>query len=78
MNETEDFIPVIPENLVGAMDIAKRLGYAFPNIVHQWRKRYKGFPKPLATLSMGSIWDWKEVEDWAVRTKRLTERERRA
>lgn len=67
-----------PDDLVGTCEIAKRIGCAFPNIVHQWRRRHKDFPKPIATLSMGNIWDWKEVEDWAVKTKRLTERERRA
>jgi predicted DNA-binding transcriptional regulator AlpA len=60
-----------PIDLVGANEIADRLGLAFPNIVHSWKRRLKDFPKPIAILSMGNIWNWKEVESWAKKTKRL-------
>ena len=62
---------VSPSDLVGAHEIAERIGLAFPNIVHSWKRRLKDFPKPIALLSMGHIWNWKEVEDWAITTKRL-------
>lgn len=62
-----------PKDLVGAHEIAKRLGLAFPNIVHAWRIRYKTFPEPIAVLRAGMIWDWKEVEVWAKMTNRRPE-----
>ena len=48
-----------PTDLVGAHEIAERLDVAFPNIVHSWKRRLKDFPKPIAILSMGNIWNWK-------------------
>ena len=62
---------VSPSDLVGTHEIAERIGRAFPSIVRAWKRRHKDFPKPIATLSMGKIWNWKEVEDWAITTKRL-------
>ena len=62
---------VSPSDLVGANEISERLGLAFPNIVHAWKRRHQNFPRPIATLSMGNIWNWKDVEDWAITTKRL-------
>jgi len=60
-----------PTDLVGAYEIAERLGVAFPQMVHEWRRRHPGFPKPIVQLQMGMIWDWKDIEVWARRTKRL-------
>jgi predicted DNA-binding transcriptional regulator AlpA len=60
-----------PSDLVGAHEIAERLGLAFPNIVHSWKRRLKHFPRPIAILSMGNIWDWNEVEAWARKTNRI-------
>jgi hypothetical protein len=62
---------VRPSDLVGANEIADRLQVAFPQMVHEWKRRHKDFPKPIASLSMGLIWDWSEVEAWARKTKRL-------
>ena len=59
------------EDLVGAHEIAERLGVARPQVVHEWRKRYDDFPSPVATLTAALIWDWAEVERWARRTGRL-------
>jgi chromosome partitioning protein len=55
---------VDPADLVGAHEIAARMGLSFPNVVHTWRKRYDDFPKPVAVLQAGVIWDWKEIEMW--------------
>lgn len=63
-----------PDDLVGAHEIAERLGLAFPNIVHAWKHRHKDFPKPIAILSMGNIWNWNEVKNWSIKTNRLTEK----
>lgn len=58
--------------LVGASEIAARLGAAGPHVVREWRRRYPGdFPDPVAGLVMGNVWLWPEVEAWARRTGRL-------
>ena len=62
---------VDPENLVGAHEIAQRLGMRRPQVVHEWRRRHKDFPKPIATLKTALIWDWQQVEAWALKTDRL-------
>lgn len=62
-----------PEDLVGAKEIATRLGVASgPRAVHNWRARYSDFPPPVAMLDMGLIWNWPDVEKWARNTGRLT------
>ena len=59
------------EMLVGAAEIAQRLGVARPQVVHDWRRRHADFPKPVTVLSHVGIWYWPEVERWARRTGRL-------
>jgi predicted DNA-binding transcriptional regulator AlpA len=63
--------PVEPKDIVGAREIAKRLGRAHSTIVHSWHRRLKDFPKPITVISAGKLWDWKEIEAWAKKTKRL-------
>ena len=58
-------------DLVGAAEIAERLGLNHATSVHSWRKRYADFPLPVVELKMGLIWRWSEVEAWARRTGRL-------
>ena len=60
-----------PADLVGAHEIADRLGVAYPQMVHEWKRRHADFPRPVAKLTMGLIWDWKEIETWAKNTNRL-------
>lgn len=60
------------ENLVGAAEIADRLGISHAQTVHNFRKRYPDFPQPVATLRQAMVWDWPEVEDWARSTGRLS------
>ena len=62
---------VNPQNIVGAHEIAKRLGRAHSTIVHSWHRRLKNFPQPIVVLSAGKFWDWEEVKEWAKKTKRL-------
>ena len=57
------------ENLVGAHEIAKRLGLKNPHTIHVWRTRHKDFPKPVAKLKT-VIWDWDEISEWMRDTKR--------
>ncbi|RIK05406.1 MAG: hypothetical protein DCC49_12465 [Acidobacteria bacterium] len=58
-------------DLVGAAEIAERLGIAQPQTVHSWRRRYEDFPRPVATLKQAMIWSWSDVERWAKTTGRL-------
>lgn len=59
-----------PDDLVGAHEIAERMGLSFPNVVHTWRKRHKDFPEPVAQLHAGLIWDWHEIKTWLETTNR--------
>ena len=61
------------ENLVGAFEIARRLGVARPQVIHEWRRRYSNFPRPVAALKTALIWDWREVNEWAKSTGRHKE-----
>jgi hypothetical protein len=56
---------VQPSDIVGAAEIAERLGLALPQTVHDWRRRYVDFPEPLVKLKMGLVWNWKEVAAWS-------------
>lgn len=62
---------VAVQDLVGAHEIAERLGVARPQVVHDWRRRHADFPQPIAQLKTALIWEWTEVEKWAVKTGRL-------
>ncbi|MEJ7765663.1 MAG: hypothetical protein WKF86_09220 [Acidimicrobiales bacterium] len=62
---------VDPEHLVGAAEIAERLGVAHAETVHNWRRRYPEFPQPVASLKQSLIWAWPDVEAWARATGRL-------
>jgi predicted DNA-binding transcriptional regulator AlpA len=61
---------VDPKQLVGAAEIAERLGAARPQMVHMWRRRDASFPKPIAELRQAMIWHWPDVETWAKATGR--------
>ena len=77
---------VAVQDLVGAHEIAERLGVARPQVVHDWRRRHADFPQPIAQLKTALIWDWTAVRKWAeatgrtnslaVRRLRSTERQR--
>ena len=58
--------------LVGATEIAQRLGVSRPQVVYSWRRRSVGFPEPVAHLSIGLVWAWPDVKAWARRTGRLS------
>jgi hypothetical protein len=59
-------------DLVGAAEIAERLGDLQPRTVHQWHRRYPDFPQPVATLRQAMVWVWPDVESWARKTGRLS------
>lgn len=58
------------DDLVGAAEIAERLGLAQVQTVHTWRRRYDDFPQPVARLKQALIWSWNDVYGWARRTGR--------
>ena len=58
------------DDLVGAAEIAERLGLAQVQTVHSWRRRYPDFPAPVAQLRQAMIWSWPDVESWAQATDR--------
>jgi hypothetical protein len=43
------------DDLIGAQEIADRLGVSRPQVVHQWVRRDLGFPKPVLSLAMGYL-----------------------
>jgi hypothetical protein len=57
--------------LVGAAEIAERLGLSHSQTVHLWRRRYPDFPEPVAKLRQALVWTWPDVARWARRTGRL-------
>jgi len=62
---------VDPADLVGAAEIASRLGVV-RETVHLWRRRAIDFPEPIAKLERVLVWNWPDVEHWAKATGRLT------
>jgi predicted DNA-binding transcriptional regulator AlpA len=59
------------DDLVGASEIAERLGLSHAETVHSWRRRYPDFPQPVAKLRQAMVWAWPDVEAWAKHTGRL-------
>jgi hypothetical protein len=59
-------------DLVGAAEIANRLGVGSVQTVHSWRRRHPDFPAPVAHLNQGIIWNWPDVERWAKATGRAS------
>jgi len=58
------------DDLVGASEIADRLGLASSSVVRDWRRRHADFPAPVLVLRMGPVWSWPEVRTWARNTGR--------
>jgi predicted DNA-binding transcriptional regulator AlpA len=58
-------------HLVGATQIAQRLNVKRPHLIHDWRRRYPEFPKPIVELTGILLWDWREIEYWATKTQRI-------
>jgi hypothetical protein len=59
------------DDLVGATEIAERLGYAHSESIHALRRRHPDFPEPVAHLKRAHVWAWPDVEAWAKATGRL-------
>lgn len=63
------------DELVGAAEIASRLGVKRLQVVHDWRRRHERFPSPVTIVSRTLIWFWPDVRRWAVQTGRLDDDE---
>ena len=59
------------DELVGAEEIAERLGVAHVETAHVWRRRHADFPQPVKKLRRAMVWAWPDVEAWAKPTGRL-------
>jgi hypothetical protein len=57
--------------LVGALEIAQRMGSKRRQLVTDWRRRHHDFPEPIARLSAGDVWAWSDIEKWAKRSGRI-------
>ena len=60
------------DQLVGASDLAERLGYTRVQTVHSTRRRDPTFPEPVAFIGGGPqhrimVWYWPDVAAWAKR-----------
>jgi predicted DNA-binding transcriptional regulator AlpA len=64
------------DQLVGAAEIAQRLGMKRHQVVHDWVRRYPEFPSPVVLLRQAKIWYWPEVAEWADATGRHYSRAR--
>lgn len=65
------------DHMVGAYDIAQRLGWRHPELVHHYLNTDPTFPRPVAAIGgptrKTKVWMWPEVERWARRTGRLSD-----
>jgi len=61
---------VYVDDLVGAVEVADRLGLSHTANVHSWRRRHADFPQPVAIVSGTYLWLWPEVERWVRATGR--------
>ena len=53
-----------PPDIVGLHEIALRLGVARTTAGSWVRRESVGFPKPLARLAMGPVWEMSAVQHW--------------
>jgi len=59
------------DELVGAADIADRLGWSHVQTVHTTRRRHPDFPQPTTVINgTHLVWYWPDVERWARSTGR--------
>lgn len=56
-------------DIVDVTEIARRANTT-AGTVHSWRVRHADFPTPFATLKIGPIWRWRDVEKWLARRRK--------
>jgi hypothetical protein len=60
--------PVVPKEVVGAVEIARMLGVSRQRV--NQLALTPTFPMPWRTLAQGRLWDLRAIERWAKRTGR--------
>lgn len=58
-------------DLVGAAEIALRLGLKHPQSVSLLKRRHSDFPEPIMSLAKAFVWAWPDIAAWARATGRL-------
>ena len=58
------------DDLVSAPEIVSRLRLYDRNLPHSWLRNQPTFPRPVAKLAIGNVWQWSVVERWAAQTGR--------
>ena len=58
-------------DLVGAAEVAVRLGLKHPQSVSLLKRRHAEFPEPVMQLAKAFVWNWPDIEAWAKATGRL-------
>ncbi len=58
------------DSLVGAAQIAERLGLAGPQVVNTWRRRHPDFPDAVVVFERAHLWVWDDVLKWIQSTGR--------
>lgn len=58
-------------DLVGAAEIALRLGLKHPQSVSLLKRRHRDFPEPIMSLAKAFVWAWPDIAAWARATGRL-------
>jgi hypothetical protein len=65
---------VIVSDLLGASDLADRLGFDHVSSIHKLRRRHASFPEPITVINgTHQIWKWPDVEAWGKANGRLNE-----
>jgi predicted DNA-binding transcriptional regulator AlpA len=59
----------MPEELVGAAEVAQMLGVV-RQYVHRLSQEDPTFPRPVAELAAGRVWKRADIEKWAKATGR--------
>ena len=58
------------DDLVSAPENVERLRLYDRNLPHSWLRSQSTFPRPIAKLAIGNVWQWSAVERWAAETGR--------
>jgi hypothetical protein len=58
-------------DLVGAAEVANRLGLKHTQSVSVLKQRHESFPQAVMQLAKAYVWNWPDIEAWARETGRL-------
>ena len=63
-------MPDQPPELMGTAEVAAHLGVSRQRVLQLLAQEHSGFPQPVAVLSMGKVWDGRQVREWSRRHQR--------